>query len=133
MSSSDRKIGITIISILFLLAAIVFIVVSILCFIPLGTSIAEEVWTSHLVTLPVVGTYLDMLTSFVIPYISIWGMIVLIIGIVVAIDAIGLFLLKKWAHSLAVLISIVAIVIIIGIIFIWYLLKTEVKMSFGKE
>ncbi|MHA1269170.1 MAG: hypothetical protein ACTSPY_05225 [Candidatus Helarchaeota archaeon] len=136
MTKSTKKTGVLIIAILFILAGIVLAIVGILCFIPsqsiAGTSIIGEIWQVYVINFPYIGSYFDKLTKYVIPYLMTLGGIAIVIGAIILLDGIGLFLYKKWAHSIAVLLSIIAIVVIIGIIFIWYLLKPEVKESFGK-
>ncbi|MHA1695283.1 MAG: hypothetical protein ACTSXT_05245 [Candidatus Helarchaeota archaeon] len=137
MVKKGDKIGIKIIGFLFMLVAIVFFIVGILCQIPSvkipSTSIIGEIWQNYIVNLPYLGSYLNKLTPFLISYMQILGIVLIILGIILAIDSIGLFKLKKWAHSLAVLLSIIAIIVLLGIIFVWYLLKSDIKEEFGKS
>ncbi|MFX1449621.1 MAG: hypothetical protein ACFFCM_02190 [Promethearchaeota archaeon] len=60
------------------------------------------------------------------------GILVIIIGIVVLIDVYGLYTNQSWAWVLSVLISIVMIVFIIGIIFLWILFKEDTKMAYNQ-
>ncbi|MHA1231242.1 MAG: DUF2127 domain-containing protein [Candidatus Helarchaeota archaeon] len=137
MENKLNKTGIYIIALLFLLASVVFLIVGILCLVPVqnepGLTVASQIWLNYIINLPIVGVYLDKLSSFVLPNIQIIGIIALIVGIIIIIDSIGLFKLKRWAYSIALLISIVAIALIIGIIFVWYLLKPETKIIFDKK
>ena len=138
--SSEKKLGITLIAILYMLAAVLFIILAIINFIPsmvyTYTSFGGELWITYLETLPIpfIGGILQILGVYLLPQpnITIIAIVLLILGAIAIIDAIGLFARKKWAHSLAVLFAVVAIVIIIGIILLWYLLKSDVKMEFGK-
>lgn len=136
MSKNGNK-GITIIAILYILVAIVFFILGIVNFIPsntYATTFGGELWLDYAVDLPIIGTYLGTLGNYILQYpnITIIAVVLVILGVVMALDAIGLIKRKKWAHSLAVLIGIIAIVAIIGIILVWYLLKSEVKMEFKK-
>ncbi|MBD3227815.1 MAG: hypothetical protein GF329_06470 [Candidatus Lokiarchaeota archaeon] len=137
MSKTEKKMGITIIAILYMLVAVAGFILAILNFIPssiYSTSLGGELWITILEPLPTIGGILGTIGDLILPYpiITVIGVVLLIVGIIMAIISIGLFKLKKWAHSLAILIAILAIVVIIGIILVWYLLKPEVKEEFGK-
>jgi lysylphosphatidylglycerol synthetase-like protein (DUF2156 family) len=136
MSKNGNK-GIAIIVIFYILVAVAFFILGIVNFIPSNTYLTTfggELWLDYAVDLPIIGSYLDTLGNYILPYpnITIIAVVLIILGVIMALDAIGLLKRKKWAHSLAVLIGIMAIVVIIGIILVWYLLKSEIKTEFGK-
>ena len=128
MGETDRPLGITLIAILFILVAAAIIIVGISDITGLGPTI----WQQNIVTLPMVGSYLNMITPYYVPYATIWGIVSIIGGAIPLICAIGLLLLQKWAHTFALLLSIVAIIVLIGIVLIWYLSNDHVKEAFGK-
>lgn len=139
MNKTEKRLGITIITILYVIVAVGFFILAILNFIPSSsyptyTSFGGELWITILEPLPTIGGILQTIGDLILPYpiITVVGIVLLIAGIIMAIISIGLFKMKKWAHSFAILIGILAIVVIIGIILVWYLLKPEVKESFGK-
>lgn len=61
------------------------------------------------------------------------GFVVLfsISAVIVVIDAAGLLQLKSWARLLAMLIALPLILVILGIVIIWYLMKPNVRQTFG--
>lgn len=129
MILKERPAGITLMAVLFFAIAAGLIVLAILGFM----GFILTIWQTLLVTFPSIGKYFVPLAPLFVPLNYIISTIGLIAGIAIAIDAVGLILLKKWAHSLALFVSIPLIVLIIGILFLWYLLKSEVKMAFGKK
>jgi hypothetical protein len=60
----------------------------------------------------------------------IMGYIFIVIGVLDILIFIGLLKLTKWGYWLCIIISIPLIIVILGIIFIWYLRKDEVKAAF---
>lgn len=75
-------------------------------------------------SLPLIPTTLEL------SWLTMLGWVLIPVAVVLIIAAIGLYKLQKWGYWLTILISIPLIVAIIGIIFIWYLRKDEVKAAF---
>lgn len=123
---SLRPGGVTGIAILFLAGAIGYIVAGI--YLIIDPWILKNFYDGTIGPLigflPLVPTTLDLL------YISIMAYAMIPIGVVLIISGFGLLKLKKWGYWLALLVSIPLIVVIVGIIFIWYLRKDEVKAAF---
>ena len=126
---SLRPSGVTGIAILFLLGAAALLALGVVFLInPLFVQIFvhDNIWP--LVSwVPIIG---PMLETVEIGTITLIGYAGIIIGIVDILIFIGLLKLKKWGYWLAIIISIPLIVVILGIIFIWYLRKDEVKAAF---
>jgi uncharacterized membrane protein YqjE len=63
------------------------------------------------------------------------GFIVLFIvfAVIVALDGLALWRLKPWARLLAMLIALPLMLILLGLVVLWVLLKPEVKQLFGVE
>jgi hypothetical protein len=133
---SLRPGGVTGIAVLFLIAAAAFLIVSVICLIEMG-ALAVSIWQNNIEGLiegiPFIGPfYIDHLadnlanpTTWVIA-----GVIFIGIGAADILTFLGLLKLKKWGYWLCIIISIPLIVVIVGIIFIWYLRKDEVKAAF---
>jgi len=128
MGETTRPLGITLLAIFFILVASAIIAIGISDI----TGFGPAIWQQNIVTLPMVGPYLDMITPYYVPYAIIWGIVSIIGGTIPLICAIGLLLLQKWAHTFGLLLSIVALIALIGIAFIWYLSNDHVKEAFGK-
>ncbi len=79
---------------------------------------------------PLIGGLPLIPTTLELSWLAMLGYILIPVAAVLIIAAIGLYKLKKWGYWLTILISIPLIVTIIGIIFIWYLRKEEVKAAF---
>ena len=126
---SLRPGGVTGIAILFLLGAAAGIVLGLVILILPLTVIMF--WDSNigplLAWIPMIG---DNLLSIGADTWFLVGIVAVIIGAVEIVVGFGLYKLKKWAYWLTILISIPLIVVILGIIFIWYLRKDEVKAAF---
>lgn len=126
---SLRPGGVTGIAILFLLGAAGFLVLGVICLVsPLfvQTFITANIWP--LVSwVPIIGPMLEIVELGTITLLGYAGVIV---GVLDILTFIGLLKLKKWGYWLAIIISIPLIVVILGIIFIWYLRKDEVKAAF---
>jgi hypothetical protein len=126
---SLRPGGVTGISILFLLGAAAFLVLGLVILI--NTPFVIDFWDTQigpmLAWIPLVG---DILVTIDPGTWTLLGYAFIIIGVLDILVFIGLLKLKKWGYWLAILISIPLIVVILGIIFIWYLRKDEVKAAF---
>ncbi|MHA1786451.1 MAG: hypothetical protein ACTSX4_13115 [Candidatus Helarchaeota archaeon] len=121
--NSDKPLGVIFIAIIYILIAAAGIIGGIALMTPIGLTYVQT-----LTTVPLVGT----IVTSIIQYLSIIGVLAIIVGIVLLITAIGLIMLQEWSWTLAVLISIILIIAIIGIVFLWYLYKDETKSAFGK-
>jgi len=126
---SLRPGGVTGISILFLLGAATGIVMGLIILISPLTVITF--WNANigplLAWIPIIGDNLESIgadTWFLV------GLGAVIIGAIDIVVGFGLYKLKKWAYWLSILVSIPLIAVILGIIFIWYLRKDEVKAAF---
>ncbi|HMF34440.1 MAG TPA: hypothetical protein VKK79_23665 [Candidatus Lokiarchaeia archaeon] len=64
-------------------------------------------------------------TAFIVVFI--------IFAAIVALDAVGVFLLKPWARLLAMLIALPLILIILGLVVLYVLIKPGIKQLFGGE
>ncbi|MHA1265206.1 MAG: hypothetical protein ACTSRS_08245 [Candidatus Helarchaeota archaeon] len=126
---SLRPGGVSVIAILFLLSAIGAIIGGI--FLLVAPEAVKTFYDTNvgplLASLPIVG---DRLVDVGYDTIFMVGIAAIPIGIVDFIAGLGLFKLKKYGYWLAILISLPLIVAIIGIVFIWYLRKDEVKAAF---
>jgi hypothetical protein len=123
---SLRPGGVTGIAILFLLGAIGAIIAGIVLLAdPLILKTFYDGTIGPLIGgLPLIPTTLDI--NWVI-----WLSYALIpVGVIFIVTGLGLIKLQKWGYWLAILISIPLIVTLLGIIFIWYLRKDEVKAAF---
>ena len=79
---------------------------------------------------PLIGSLPLIPTVLELSWLTMLGWALIPVAVVLIIAAIGLYKLQKWGYWLTILISIPLIVAIIGIIFIWYLRKDEVKAAF---
>ena len=126
---SLRPGGVTGIAILFLLAAAVALTVGLI--IVIDPNFVKTLWDNNigpiLVLIPLVGDTLEVVGLDTLAWV---GPLLIAIGAVDIVIFIGLLKLKKWGYWLCLLISIPLIVVILGIIFIWYLRKDEVKAAF---
>ncbi len=131
---SLRPGGVTGIAVLFLIAAAIFLVLGVIC--AFATATAMLFWFNNihgLIAGSFIGPfYVDHLmdnllnpTTWVIA-----GVIFIGIGAADILTFLGLLKLKKWGYWLCIIISIPLIIVIVGIIFIWYLRKDEVKAAF---
>jgi hypothetical protein len=132
---SLRPGGVTGIAALFLIFGAVILVLGIICAAFSGTVL--DFWTNTagpmIAGLPLIGSfytdhiahYLDTTTAFLLI-----GVIFIGVGAIDILTFLGLVKLKKWGYWLAIIISIPLILVIVGIIFIWYLRKDEVKAAF---
>ena len=75
---------------------------------------------------------LDIYTIYItqLPYLFIYTICFFGLGIFTFIISIGLVQLKNWAYRLSMIISIPAVVAIVGIFMIWFLTQDDVKNSF---
>ena len=126
---SMRPGGVTGIAILFLLGGVALLALGIMC--TAMTAFVVAFWDANigplLAWVPILGERLVALDPGTCTLI---GYVLIPIGAVDLVTFIGLLKLKKWGYWLAILISIPLIVVILGIIFIWYLRKDEVKAAF---
>lgn len=126
---SLRPGGVTGIAILFLLGAAAFLALGLV--ISIAPAFVITFWDLNigpmLAWIPLVG---DILVSIDPGTWTLLGYAFIIIGVLDILVFIGLLKLKKWGYWLCILISIPLIVVILGIIFIWYLRKDEVKAAF---
>ncbi|NVM30786.1 MAG: hypothetical protein HWN65_18240 [Candidatus Helarchaeota archaeon] len=123
---SLRPGGVTGIAIIFLIVAIAVIIEGLIMIIdPL---IIKGLYDTYIGIpfgdLPLIPHTLEL------SWLLILGAVFIPFGIIQMLTTVGLLKLKKWGYWLAILISIPYIVAIIGIIFIWYLRKEEVKAAF---
>ncbi len=132
---SLRPGGVTGIAVLFLLGGGILVVLGILC--AFVTAWTMDFYFANidgiLSGLPFIGDlYVNNLQSlFMDP--NNWliaGIIYIAIGVIAVLTFIGLLKLKKWGYYMALIISIPLIIVILGIIFIWYLRNDEVKAAF---
>ncbi|MHA1650182.1 MAG: hypothetical protein ACTSYB_08310 [Candidatus Helarchaeota archaeon] len=132
---SLRPGGVTGIAVLFLLGGGILLVLGILCAFVTAWTMAFYFANIDgiLAGLPLIGDlYVNNLQSFLMDP-NIWliaGIIFIAIGVIDVLTFIGLLKLKKWGYYIALIISIPLIIVILGIIFIWYLRKDEVKAAF---
>lgn len=126
---SLRPGGVTGIAILAIASAIGAIVAGIIFLVdPIGVKTLYDTNLGPLLAgIPIVGAKLADVGIDTVFLVAIIG---LVFGAVVLVTGVGLYKLKKWAYWLAILISIPLILAIIGIVFIWYLRKEEVKAAF---
>jgi len=126
---SLRPGGVTGIAIIFLIGAAAFLALGVVFLMnPLfvQTFIHDTIWP--LVSwVPIIGGILETVE---LSTITILGAVLIVVGVLDILIFIGLLKLKKWGYWLAIIISIPLIVVILGIIFIWYLRKDEVKAAF---
>ncbi|MDD1777108.1 MAG: hypothetical protein LUQ65_02995 [Candidatus Helarchaeota archaeon] len=126
---SLRPGGVTGIAIIFLLGAAAFLAVGLVLLI--NPNFVKDFWDINigplLAWIPFVGS---IVASINLGTWTLIGYAGIIVGIVDILIFIGLLKLKKWGYWLAIIISIPLIVVILGIIFIWYLRKDEVKAAF---
>ena len=126
---SLRPGGVTGIAILFLLGAVGFIAFGLMCLL-MGDFVMDFYNNNIgplLAGLPIVVDRLADVSANTV----LWaGILCVPVGIADIITFFGLLKLKKWGYWLAIIISIPLIVAIIGIVFIWYLRKDEVKAAF---
>ncbi len=126
---SLRPGGVTGIAILFLLGAAALLTLGLI--IVIDPNFVKTFWDTNigplLAWIPLVGdTFADVGLDTLV-----WvGPLLVAVGAVDIVTFIGLLKLKKWGYWLCILISIPLIVVILGIIFIWYLRKDEVKAAF---
>ena len=136
--SEEKSAGIWFLIIIFAAAAIALIIAGIIGLaspmtiigIAKGTGIAGIINS-----LPIIGQMvgIDPISSQpLLGMLPALGIFVIIVGIVVLIDVYGLYTNQSWAWVLSVLISIVMIVFIIGIIFLWILFKEDTKMAYNQ-
>lgn len=126
MSSSDKPLGITLIAIIFIIAGVAFIGVGGIFLV------AFQMLWGMLVTIPVIGPMVAPMGALLTPYTAILGIVLIVIAVLYIIAAVGCFMLKPWGHTLALIGSIPAIIVILGIIFLWYLTLDDTKTAFGK-
>jgi hypothetical protein len=126
---SLRPGGVTGIAILFLIAAAAFLSLGLI--IVINPVYVQAFWHDNIGPLlgwiPLVG---DILIDVQLSTLAIVGPVLIVVGALDILTFIGLLKLKKWGYWLCILISIPLIVVILGIIFIWYLRKDEVKAAF---
>ncbi|MHA1130305.1 MAG: hypothetical protein ACTSQI_02955 [Candidatus Helarchaeota archaeon] len=132
---SLRPGGVSAIAILFLITAVAGLAIGIICLVA-STWVATW-WTANVTPLlsnfPLIGNfYMDHLADdFANPFWwTVGGAILVVFGALDGITGYGLLKLKKYGYWLCIIISIPLIIIIIGIVFIWYLRKDEVKAAF---
>jgi hypothetical protein len=132
---SLRPGGVTGIAIIFLIGAAAFIILGIAC--AFMTAAAMLFWTSKIEPLiagiPLINSFYADHLAILLASPSTWmimGYIFIVIGVVDILIFIGLLKLTKWGYWLAIIVSIPLIIVILGIIFIWYLRKDEVKAAF---
>ena len=126
---SLRPGGITGIAFLFLLGAAGLLTLGLIIVIaPLFVQTFWDVNIGPLLSwIPLVG---DTLADVGLDTLAWVGPLLIAVGAVDIVTFFGLLKLKKWGYWLCILISIPLIVVILGIIFIWYLRKDEVKAAF---
>ncbi len=136
MSAPTKPKGILYITILYLAIAAILVVLAILCFAP-GASrptLLQDLWYNSISpSLPSIGdnTIRGLFNEYVNPYVTGWGVACIIVGGIVAIVAVMLFQMKVWGRNLAMLIALPLIVILLGLIVLWYLFKDDVKAAFS--
>lgn len=126
---SLRPGGVTGIALLFIIGAASALAFAIVCIFM--TTFITDFYNTHfgplLDWIPIIG---DRIKDIGPEWWLILGYILLPIGAVEIVTSYGLLKLKSWGYWLAILMSIPLILLIIGIIFIWYLRKDEVKAAF---
>jgi uncharacterized membrane protein (DUF2068 family) len=128
---SLRPSGVTGIAIIFLIGAALFIVLGAICLAAPLTVIDVLNGVGDMVeSIPLIGGIAISLLATLAANLLYVGIVGIIIGVIDILIFIGLLKLKKWGYWLAIIISIPLIVVILGIIFIWYLRKDEVKAAF---
>ena len=129
---SLRPGGVTGIAIIFLLGAAVFIVLGAICLAaPLFIiDILVNTVAPMVAGIPLLGGFAANLITTLAGLVLYVGIVGIVVGVLDILIFIGLLKLKKWGYWLAIIISIPLIVVILGIIFIWYLRKDEVKAAF---
>lgn len=117
-----------------IIMAIIMVVVGI-AFVAIGAIAIMGFLNGLLVTMaadPAIGVLVAPLITMLTPYITIIGIIVIVGGIVNFIGAIAVLSKTTWGWTLSVIISLVYVVVIIGIVFLWYLFQDDIKTAFGK-
>ncbi len=136
MSAPTRPKGILYISIFYVAIAAILVVVAVLCFAPsaLHDTLIQDIWYETISpNLPTVGdnTLRGLWQQYVDPNVTALGVVVIILGGIVGVVAIMLFQLKVWGRNLAMLIALPLMVILLGLIVLWYLFKDDVKAAFS--
>ncbi len=136
--SEEKSGGIWFIIIMFVAAAIAFIIAGILALASPMTiiGIAKGTGIAGIINrLPIIGQMfgIDPISSQpLLGMLPVLGILVIIVAIIVFIDVYGLYTNQSWAWVLTVLISIIMILAIIGIIYLWILFKEDTKMAYGQ-
>ena len=126
---SMRPGGVTVIGIIFLAIGVAALIEGIV-FVIMPADISD--WYNAnigpmLAGLPIAGSYLADLSASTF---RLFGFAAIALGAIYLLTSIGVLKLTKWGYWIAILASIVLIVVIVGILFIWYLRKEEVKAAF---
>ena len=124
---SDRPLFSVLMAIAWFIVGTAFLILGFIAFTPtifilLGT----------LTTVPTIGPMLAPLITMLTPFVITIAIGVIILGISNFIGAIGLLSQKSWGWTIAVITSIAYLIVIIGIIFLWYLTQEDIKSAFGK-
>ncbi len=136
MSSTTKPKGILYIAILYIIVVVAGIVVAILSFMPSatgGVNMMEDLWNQIVLGIPIVGDNIDnLLHSILFENATIWAVIVIVLAVIVLVDVILLFKMSPTGRNLAMVIALPLIVVLLGLIILWYLFKDEVKNTFTK-
>ncbi len=134
MSAPTKPKGILYITIFYLAIAAILAVVAILCFAPSaspGPTMASDLWVNIVAKIPRIGDNIDeWFGSLFLPYVTIWGVVAIVLAGFVAVVAILLFKLQVWGRNLAMLIALPLIAVLVGFIVLWFLFKDDVKAAF---
>ena len=132
---SLRPGGVSGIAVIFLIFGGLLLVLGIICAV--ATSTVLDIWLTKidpvLDGLPLLGSFYEDHLAHFLDSERAWllvGIISIAIGALDTVTFLGLWKLKKWGYWLCILISIPLIIVLVGIIFIWYLRKDEVKAAF---
>ena len=123
----DRPLGTIIMAIIMIVVGTAFVVLGVLAMTGM-----LNVLLLTLAVDPTIGALLGPIIMLLMPYITIIAILVIILGIINFLGAIGLLSKTTWGWILAVITSIAYIVVIIGLIFLWYLFQDDTKTAFGK-
>ncbi|HUY01319.1 MAG TPA: hypothetical protein VMV49_17290 [Candidatus Deferrimicrobium sp.] len=133
---SLRPGGVTGIAAIFLIFGALILVIGVICAV--ATAFVLDLWLNNIdpmiAGLPLIGSFYTENIAHFFDSTTAWlliGIGSIAIGALDIVTFLGLLKLKKWGYWLAIIISIPLIVVIVGIIFIWYLRKDEVKAAFN--